>query len=80
MHNHRHFGSGHFSPQQLGVVGWCIIEMERDTSKRLPTLAVASIPFDVRQNRCTNELRITLHPGRQNKKTVDAEPRRNNGN
>jgi hypothetical protein len=43
-------------------------------------LAVAEIPFDVRQNKCTKELRIVPHPGRQSKKTVDAEPRPNNGN
>jgi hypothetical protein len=59
-------------------VSWCIIEIEVDTSKRLPTLAVAEIPFDVRQNRCTKELRIVPHPGGQGKKTMGAVRRPNN--
>jgi hypothetical protein len=42
--------------------------MEVDTSKRLRTLAVAEIPFDVRQNRCTKEVRIVPHLGKQSKK------------
>jgi hypothetical protein len=73
------FGSGSFSPRPLGVVSWCIIAIERDTSKCFPTLPVAEIPFDVRQNRCTKELRIVPYPGTQNKKTVDARRRANNG-
>jgi hypothetical protein len=32
--------------------------MEVDIWKRFPTLVVAEIPFDVKQNRCMNELRI----------------------
>jgi hypothetical protein len=43
-------------------------------------LAIAEIPFDVRQNRCTKELRIGSHPGRQSKKIVDAGVRANNRN
>jgi hypothetical protein len=53
--------------------------MEVDTSKRFPTLALAEIPFDVKQDRGTKELRILPHPGRQSKKTVDAGGRPNNG-
>jgi hypothetical protein len=57
-----------------------MIEMEGDASKRFPTHAIAEIPFDVRQNRCTKEPRIITHPGRQNKKIVNAGRRPNNGN
>jgi hypothetical protein len=49
-----------------------MIEMEVDTSKRLPMLAVAEILFDVRQNRCIEELRIVPHPGRESRKTLEA--------
>jgi hypothetical protein len=54
--------------------------MAIDTSNSLLTLAVAEIPFDVRHNKCTKELRIAPHPGGQNKKTADAGCRPNNGN
>jgi hypothetical protein len=54
--------------------------MEVDTSKRLPMLALAGIPFNVKQNRCTKELGIVLHPGRQSMKTVVTGRRPNNGN
>jgi hypothetical protein len=74
------FGSGSFLPRPFGVVSWCIIGMEVDTSKHLPPLIVAGIPFDVRQNRYTKELRIVAHPGRQSKKTVGAGHRPNNAN
>jgi hypothetical protein len=50
MHNRGGFGSGNFLPRPFGVVSWCIVEMEVDTSERLPRLAVADIAFDVRQN------------------------------
>jgi hypothetical protein len=53
MHNPGGFGSGNASRRPFGIVSRCIIEMEADISKRLPTLAVAEIPFGVRQNRCT---------------------------
>jgi hypothetical protein len=43
-------------------------------------LAVAQTSFDVRQNRCTKELCIVPHPGRQSTKTVYAGRRPNNGN
>jgi hypothetical protein len=45
------FGSGNFLPRLFGVVSWPIIEMEVGTMKRLPKLAVAEIPLDVKQNR-----------------------------
>jgi hypothetical protein len=80
MHDPGGFSLGNFLPGPFGIVSWCIIEMEIDTSKHLPMLAVARIPFDVRQNRCTKELRIAPHPGRQSKRTVDAKGRPNNGN
>jgi hypothetical protein len=54
--------------------------MEVDTSRGLSTLAIAEILFDVRQNRCTKELRIVPHPDRQSKKSMDAGRRPNNGN
>jgi hypothetical protein len=38
--------------------------MKVNTSKRLPMLAVAEVPFDVKKNSCTKELRIISHPGR----------------
>jgi hypothetical protein len=34
-------------------MSWCFIEMEVDSSKYLLMLAVAEIPFDVKQNKCT---------------------------
>jgi hypothetical protein len=52
------------------------METDVDTPKGLPTLAVAEIPFDVRQNMHKR----TLHPGKLNKKTVDAGRRPNHGN
>jgi hypothetical protein len=64
----------------FGILSWRIIEMELDTSKRLPMLAAAEIPFNVKQNRSTKDLRIVPHLGRQNKKTVDARRRPNNEN
>jgi hypothetical protein len=73
------FGSGNFLPQPLGIVSWGILEMEVDTSKRLPAVANAKIPFDVKQNRYTNELRIVPHPGGQSEKTLDAGRRFNHG-
>jgi hypothetical protein len=53
MHDPGGFGSGNSLPQPFGIVSWRIFEMEVDTSKRLPTLGIAEIPFDVRQNRRT---------------------------
>jgi hypothetical protein len=79
MHESGGFGSGNFLPRPFGIVGWCIIEMEVATSKRLPTLAIAEIRFDVRQNRCIKELLIMPHPDRQSKKTVAAGCRPNHG-
>jgi hypothetical protein len=58
MHDSGGFGSGNFLSRSLGVVSWCIIEMEGHILKRLPALAVAESRFDVRQNRCRKELRI----------------------
>jgi hypothetical protein len=63
MHDPGGFSLGNFLPQPFGVVNWRIMEMELDTSKHLPTLAAAEVPFDVRHNRCTKEARIILHPG-----------------
>jgi hypothetical protein len=63
MHDPGGFDSGNFLPRQFGVVSWCVIEMKIGVSKRLPTLAVAEIPFDVRQNRCAKQLRIASNPG-----------------
>jgi hypothetical protein len=80
MHDPGGFGSGNLLLRPFGVVGWCIIEMEADTSKRIPTLAVSEIPFDVRQDRYTKELPVALHPSRQSKKIMDAERQLNNGN
>jgi hypothetical protein len=80
MHDPVGFGSGNFLPRPFGVMSSHIIEMEIDTSKRLPPFAVAEIPFDVRQNRCTKELRFVLDRGSQSKKIVDAGSRLNNGN
>jgi hypothetical protein len=74
------FDSGHFLSRPFGIVSWRSIEMEVGTLKRLPTLALAEIPFDVRQNRCTKEFRIAPHPGRQSKKSVDARCQPNIGN
>jgi hypothetical protein len=65
MHDPGGFVSGNFSRRLFGVASWRIIEMEMGTSKRLPTLAVAEVPFNVRQNKCTKELRIVPHLGRQ---------------
>jgi hypothetical protein len=64
MHDPGDFGLGDFLPRPFGVVTWCIAEMEGDTSKRLPTPAIAEILFDVTQNKCTKELRIVQYPGR----------------
>jgi hypothetical protein len=38
------------------------------------------IRFDVRQNRCTKELLVVPHPGRQSKTTIDAGSEPNDGN
>jgi hypothetical protein len=80
MHDPGGFGSANFLPPQFGVASWCILEMEVDTMKRLLVFAVAEIPFNVRQNRCTKKLPVVPHPGRQSKKTVDAGLRPNHGN
>jgi hypothetical protein len=69
MHDSGGFGSGNFLPQPFGIVNWCIIEMEADTSKHLPPLVVAEIPFYVRQNRYTKEFSIPIA------KTKDCECR-----
>jgi hypothetical protein len=53
MHDRDGSGSGNFLPRPFGVVSYCIIEIKVDTSKSLPMLAVAEIPFDIKQNRCT---------------------------
>jgi hypothetical protein len=71
MHDSGGFGSGKSLPWTFCIVSWCIIEMEIDTLNRPRTLAVAEIPFSVRQNRYTKELRVVPHLGRQSKKTVD---------
>jgi hypothetical protein len=73
MYNPVSFGSGNVLPRQFGVVNWCIIKTEINTSKHFHTLAVAENPFDVRQNRPTKELRIIPHPGRKIKKTGMAD-------
>jgi hypothetical protein len=54
--------------------------MEVNASKRLAMLAIAEIPFDIRQNRCAKKLCIIPHFSRQGKKTVDAGRRPSNGN
>jgi hypothetical protein len=41
-----------------------MIEMEEDISKGLPTLTVADIPFDVRQNKCRKEFGIPASKAR----------------
>jgi hypothetical protein len=64
MPDRSRFGFGNFLPRMFGIVSWGPIEMEVDTSKRLPTLAVPEIPFNVWQNRCTKEPSIVPHPGR----------------
>jgi hypothetical protein len=71
------FGSGNLLPRPFSLVSWCIFQMEGVTSKRLPSIRVAEIPFDVRQNRYTKELRIVPHPCRQSKKIVDARLQNN---
>jgi hypothetical protein len=48
MHDPGGLDWDNFLPRLFSVVSWCIIEMEVDISKRLPTLAVAKTPFDVR--------------------------------
>jgi hypothetical protein len=45
--------------------------MQIDASKPLSVLAVAEVPLDMRKNRCTKELCVMPHPGRQSKKTLD---------
>jgi hypothetical protein len=80
MHDPGGLASGNFMRRVFGVVSWCMAEMDGDTSKRLPVLAVAEISFDVTQNRCAKELCILPHPGRQSTKIVDAGRRPNNGN
>jgi hypothetical protein len=80
MHNPGGLGSGNFLLPPFGAVGWCIVEMEVDTLKRLPIFVVAEIPFDIRQDRCAKEFLIVPHPGRQRKKTMDARRRPNSGN
>jgi hypothetical protein len=80
MHSPDGFGSGNFLPGRFGVASQSIIGTEVDTSKRLYMLAVAEIPFDVKQNICTKELRIIPYPGRESKKIADAICRPNNGN
>jgi hypothetical protein len=72
MHDAGGRDSGNFLPRPFSVVSWCFIEMEVDISNRLPTFTVAETPFDVRQNRCTKELRTTPHLGTQSEKTVNA--------
>jgi hypothetical protein len=71
------FGSDNFLPRPIGVVSWCIIEMEGDTSKRLPILAVAEIPFDIRIDAQRNS---APHRDGQSMKIVDSGRRPNNGN
>jgi hypothetical protein len=80
MYDPAGFRLGNFLPRSFGIVSWCVNETEVGTSKRLPMLAIADIPFDIRQNRCAKELCIIPHSGRQSKKTVDAGRRPNNGN
>jgi hypothetical protein len=56
------------------------MEMEAETPKSLPRLAIAEIPFNIKQNGCTKEFRIVLRSGRQSRKIMDARSRPNNGN
>jgi hypothetical protein len=58
MHHPDGFTSGNVLLRPFGVVNWCIVEMEGEPSKRLAMLPVPEVPFDVRQNRCTKEVRI----------------------
>jgi hypothetical protein len=80
MHGDSGCGPGNFLPRTIGAVSWCILEIEVDTSKPLPMLAIAEISFDIRQSKHTKELRIIPYPGRQSKKTLDAGRRPNNEN
>jgi hypothetical protein len=80
MHDLGGFGFGDFLPRPFDIVSWCIIEIERNTLKRLLPPTVADISFDVMQNKYTKEICIVPHPGRQNKKTVNAGRRPNNAN
>jgi hypothetical protein len=80
MHNSGAFGSDNLLPRPFSVVSWCIIEREVNILKRLPTLAIAEIPFVIRRGRCTKELPLVPHPGRQSSSIMDAGRRSNNGN
>jgi hypothetical protein len=51
IHNPGGLGSGNCLLRLYSVVSWCTVEMGVDTSNRLLMLAVAEIPFDVRQNK-----------------------------
>jgi hypothetical protein len=62
--------SGRSLLQPIGIVSWCIIEMQRNGSKWFAALAAAQIPLDVSKNRRAKEFCAVPQPGGQHKKTV----------